>query len=287
MAGEFQLPRRLSGKGLEVGRIRTIKPEFPQSESIGRISRDARLLFIELWTIADDAGRSRGSSRLLASLLYPYDKDAPELMPNWLAELERENMIVLYEIGGTTYLQICNFLKHQKIDHAGQSRIPEFIESSRILARTSETLAPDLVSRTLTLDLGKSTPTPSLLTLEPLEPKLKSKRRTKASILDEFPPDTRNAINAIIDMWPKMRKGNGSSISISTPQLGYRVDLIVRENPGVTPDTLVKAAEWYLSEPDDWRKAPQYFFGVGGGDKANWTAYAKMVNHRKATGAAE
>ena len=45
-----------------MGRIRTIKPEFPQSESMGRVSRDARLTFILLWTMADDAGRLRSCS---------------------------------------------------------------------------------------------------------------------------------------------------------------------------------------------------------------------------------
>ena len=40
-------------------RIRTIKPEFPQSETIGRLSRDARLLFLQLFTLVDDAGRAR------------------------------------------------------------------------------------------------------------------------------------------------------------------------------------------------------------------------------------
>ena len=66
-----------------MGRIRTIKPEFPQSESVGRLSRDARLLFILLWTLVDDSGRTRGGYQLLASLLYPYDKrrrtQAPEV----------------------------------------------------------------------------------------------------------------------------------------------------------------------------------------------------------------
>ena len=59
-----------------MARIRTIKPEFPQSESMGRVSRDARLCFVMLWTIADDSGRLRGNSRMLASLLFPYDDDA-------------------------------------------------------------------------------------------------------------------------------------------------------------------------------------------------------------------
>src|SRR5262245_48091483 len=98
-----------------MGRIRTIKPEFPQSEGVGRLTRDARLLFIQLWTIVDDAGRGRASSRVLASVLYPYDDDAIALMPQWLAELEGSGHIRRYEYEGNCYLDIPNWLKHQKI----------------------------------------------------------------------------------------------------------------------------------------------------------------------------
>ena len=54
-----------------MGRIRTIKPEFCQSEKVGRLSREARLLFVLLWPFVDDHGRCRGSSRLLAASLFP------------------------------------------------------------------------------------------------------------------------------------------------------------------------------------------------------------------------
>ena len=56
-----------------MARIRSIKPELPQSESMGNVSRDARLTFVQLFTLADDEGRLRGNSRMLASLLFPYD----------------------------------------------------------------------------------------------------------------------------------------------------------------------------------------------------------------------
>jgi len=108
-----------------VARIRTIKPEFPQSESMGRVSRDARLCFIQLWTIADDAGRLRGNSRMLASLLYPYDDDAKDLMDGWLTELEGEGCIDRYQCDGATYIQINAWTEHQKIDKPSQSKIPE------------------------------------------------------------------------------------------------------------------------------------------------------------------
>ena len=109
-----------------MARIRTIKPEFPQSQSMGRVSRDARLTFVLLWTLADDSGRLRGNSRMLASLLFPYDDDAPKLLPKWMAELEREKSIVRYVVDSCDYVQICNWLSHQKIDKPSQSKLPAF-----------------------------------------------------------------------------------------------------------------------------------------------------------------
>ena len=89
-----------------MSRIRTIKPEFPHSETVGKLSRDARLLFIQLWTIVDDAGRARAASRMLASLLYPYDDDAGVRIDGWLDELERMSCIRRYEADGSQYLVI-------------------------------------------------------------------------------------------------------------------------------------------------------------------------------------
>jgi len=134
-----------------MARIRTIKPEFPQSESMGRVSRDARLLFIELWTVADDLGRLRGNSRMLASLLFPYDDDAPGLIDEWLAELEREHCIAVYEVDGNTYVQVLKWQEHQKVDKPSPSRLPEY---SREFAKPRENSlrTKDLGPRTGTKD---------------------------------------------------------------------------------------------------------------------------------------
>lgn len=143
-----------------MARIRTIKPEFPLSESIGRVSREARLLFIQLWTICDDAGRARAHSRILASLLYPFDDDAPDLIDGWVTELEAQECVFRYEIGGTTYIQVCNWLNHQKIDRPSESKIPAPIESSRALASPREPSMQDLGPRTLDLGPRNTPPTP-------------------------------------------------------------------------------------------------------------------------------
>jgi hypothetical protein len=125
-------------------RIRSIKPEFPQSESMGRVSREARLLFVLLWTVCDDDGRTRAASRMLASLLYPYDDDAPKKIEGWLLELEREQCIERYTADGATYLQVSKWRNHQRIDHPTASKLPGPREGSRILASDSGSLAPDM-----------------------------------------------------------------------------------------------------------------------------------------------
>jgi hypothetical protein len=118
-----------------MARIRSIKPEFPQSESMGNVSRDARLLFVMLWPVCDDHGRTRAASRMLASTLFPYDDDAPGLIEGWLSELEREGCIRRYVVDGSTYLEIHNWLKHQKIDKPSK---PVFPEPPRALSNTRE-----------------------------------------------------------------------------------------------------------------------------------------------------
>jgi hypothetical protein len=117
---------------------------------MGRVSRDARLAFVMMWTIADDEGRLRGNSRMLASLLFPYDDDAPGGMETWLEELSAEGCIHRYVVGSSSYIQIAKWLEHQKIDKPTKSRIPPPGEPSRTLANVREPSSLDLGSRTRT-----------------------------------------------------------------------------------------------------------------------------------------
>lgn len=121
-----------------MARIRTIKPEFPHSESMGNVSRDARLTFILMWTIADDSGRLRGNSRMLASLLFPYDDDASKKIDSWIGELHNQNCIVRYKADAAEYIQIKKWLEHQRIDKPSTSKIPPFQEDSQIIREDSK-----------------------------------------------------------------------------------------------------------------------------------------------------
>jgi len=109
-------------------RIRCIKPEFWESESLGRLSREARLLFIGLFSCCDDSGRTRANSRLIASRLFPYDEDAIRYISKWMAELSGAGCIREYVVDGESFLDIPKWLKHQKIDKPSESKLPAFAE---------------------------------------------------------------------------------------------------------------------------------------------------------------
>lgn len=105
-----------------MARIRTVKPDFWADEKVASLPRDARLLFLGLFNFADDEGRLRGNPLLIRSQIFPYDSDVDsESLLRMLAEC---SLIVRYEVQSESYLWICNFNKHQKIDKPSKSALP-------------------------------------------------------------------------------------------------------------------------------------------------------------------
>jgi hypothetical protein len=209
-----------------VARIRSIKPEFPQSETIGALSRDARLLFIQLWTIVDDEGRARAASRMLASLLYPYDNDAPKLIDRWLDELEANQCLKRYEVEGAKYLEIVKWLKHQKIDHPTKSRLPEFAKPRENIAKSPEPLAPDLGPRTL--DHGPRT----------VEGTKEEPREDALPPADDWPSDFRERF------WSRYPNKVGRPAALKKLE-------IARKSGRVTWVTVMAGLEKYIAKTDD------------------------------------
>lgn len=223
-------PAQPSARGLaQMARIRSIKPEFPQSESIGRLSRDARLLFIQLWTVVDDEGRTRAASRMLASLLYPYDDDAPKLIDEWLSELEAEECIQRYDVDGARYLVICNWLKHQKIDKPSKSRLPSPPEIVAKPREASRSLAPDLGSRILDQDLGSGPRTDARETRE----------RSRSSLRPDWPPNYRE------QFWEAYPH------KVGKPPALKALDKLAKARDGPAFDAILNAVYRYAAKDDD------------------------------------
>lgn len=206
-----------------MARIRTIKPEFPQSESMGRVSREARLLFVMLWTICDDEGRGRGSSRMLASLLFPYDEDAPELIDGWMGELEKESCVVRYQgPDGAYYFASINWAKHQRIDKPGKSKCPaptpeNILESSKIIRERSRPFlvgsrkGPEEVTEGKDLSPGPSGPAPERVAFPSPDDKswLFSEGRQQLESLTGKPADR---VRSLVGKWLKELSENASEL---------------------------------------------------------------------------
>ena len=117
-------------------RTRTFKPEFWSDEKLATVSRDARLIFLGLFTCSDDYGVVKGHPGWLRSQIFPYDENvAIGDIVKWLAELEMLKRIILFNHHNERYYFIPKFKDHQKIHNPSQARNPEppadILEESR------------------------------------------------------------------------------------------------------------------------------------------------------------
>ncbi|SIO39244.1 hypothetical protein SAMN05444172_1570 [Burkholderia sp. GAS332] len=109
-----------------MARARNIKPGVMENEALAELDPIARLLFIYLWMLADREGRLEDRPKKIKAKALPYDNiDADEI----LCALSENGFIVRYEVGGTKYIQIANFSKHQK-PHSNEteSEIPPWFK---------------------------------------------------------------------------------------------------------------------------------------------------------------
>jgi len=93
-------------------RARTIKPGFFSNESLCSLPHVVRLLFVGLWCRADRSGRLEDRPTRLRAELFPYEPDL-DLDP-MLELLQLQELIWRYKINGSSYIQVVQFLKHQR-----------------------------------------------------------------------------------------------------------------------------------------------------------------------------
>ena len=114
-----------------MGRTRQLKPEFFVDEDLANCSRDARLCFAGLWTLADREGRLEDRPKRIKAQIFPYDDLDTEPL---LAELAEHRFIVRYEAGGRKLIAIRTFAKHQRChvrENASELPAPPDLGSAR------------------------------------------------------------------------------------------------------------------------------------------------------------
>lgn len=99
-----------------MARNRVIKPKFWDDAKIGRLTRDARLLYIGLWNFSDDIGVVIGNSIWLKSKIFSYDQIQIQQFEKWMNELVINGFICLLSYKGERFIYLPNFTRHQVIN---------------------------------------------------------------------------------------------------------------------------------------------------------------------------
>lgn len=125
-----------------MARIRTIKPQFYDDIKIGRLSRDARYLYIALWVFADDVGVVNGDTIWLKSKVFPYDQIQIKQFEGWISELVKHGFIRLLSHNGERFLYLPNFTRHQVINRPNYNElnIPKTLLDKELNAITDSSL---------------------------------------------------------------------------------------------------------------------------------------------------
>lgn len=115
-----------------------MKPAYPKNRKTRAVSRDARLLNIHLWNLADDEGRLQELPQWIIGEIFPTDEDVtPVVLREWLGELQGVGLIERYSVDEEDYIECVHFNEHQVINKAKDSEIPPSDAENAISRRTT------------------------------------------------------------------------------------------------------------------------------------------------------
>lgn len=123
-----------------MARARNIKPGFFTNGDLVELPLHTRLLFIGLWCLADREGRLQDRPKQIKMEVFPADNLDVDAS---LDELAAAGFITRYRVGDRSYIQVVNFLKHQRPHHKEkESTIPaqDMIEAE---SRSATTPSPN------------------------------------------------------------------------------------------------------------------------------------------------
>ena len=95
-------------------RIRQVRPEFWSDEVVAALPDGARLFYIGLWNVADDAGWLEWRPTRIGALLYPYEsaKRREVNIAAWALRLTDKGRLVIHDCGCAV---IPTLPKHQRV----------------------------------------------------------------------------------------------------------------------------------------------------------------------------
>lgn len=122
-----------------MARIRTLKPEFWTSEQVAECSPSTRLLFVGMWSFADDNGIHPASIPRLKMEIFPSDSFTREEIAAMVAELVAAKLLTEYTAEGAVYWQVTGWHRHQKIERPTfKYPVPDGSTNSQIRRHVAE-----------------------------------------------------------------------------------------------------------------------------------------------------
>ncbi len=100
-------------------RIRSLKPGIVEDEKTGPLSDAAFRLFLCMIVLADDLGHCRADVRWLRNQIWWAHENPPNVLLA-LIDLAQCGLIEAYTVRGGTYVRLCGWGKHQRVDNAGK-----------------------------------------------------------------------------------------------------------------------------------------------------------------------
>lgn len=117
-----------------MARKRMIDPSIWDDEGVAKLSFFGRLLFIGMFSQADDYGKGRANTNFLKSKIFPYDDVRVAEVDKALSEIGHKTSVQFYEVNGQSYYRFRNWERWQKVDKPTKSVLPDPIseDSSNI-----------------------------------------------------------------------------------------------------------------------------------------------------------
>lgn len=110
-----------------MARKRMIDPSIWINEDFGSLSILAKLVFIGLFSIADDEGRGKASPAYIKAVLFPYNDDLRIAdVEKTLSEISSKMSVIFYSCDENMYYTLTSWNMWQKIDKPSQSKLPEY-----------------------------------------------------------------------------------------------------------------------------------------------------------------
>lgn len=170
-----------------MARARNIKPSIFKNEELGQIDPHITLLFINLWCLADRAGKLEDRPLRIKAETFPYRENID--INGYLTELERLGFIRRYVTDGKAVIRVTKFNEHQSPHNTEKPSVlpDEVMQVIENINRSELTVKQPLKNDGLT------------------EAKRPESLFTDSLIPDSLNPENNNSASAIFEIFPNWK----------------------------------------------------------------------------------